>query len=103
MKAYDYGWRRLQGFSHRAANILSNWDTADLVALSVSCAVLLGSVLYIGVEMFWQGQQDTRRKLAAAEKIDRLERVVVTCLNKGNINVGGTAFSCHAESLEQKL
>jgi hypothetical protein len=106
MKAYDYGKKRLKGLSHKAAlSMLKSAYIGDTVAY----ALVVGVVIFLSLNAAANTIEEGRQKAAnvaseaSAETVDRLERVVITCLNGGALNIDGTAFSCKAESLEQKL
>ena len=106
MKLIEYARRRKAGFSHAAARaFLSQAHIGDTVIYTIACCVIVFFSLKTAAATIEQGQQDAADRATdiAAVTIDRLEKVVVSCLNNSVINVEGFAFTCKAESLEQKL
>jgi ABC-type enterobactin transport system permease subunit len=105
MKFAEYAKRRKEGFSHKAASVLSSRDIGDTVVYVAVCVFLVVFSLYTAAETIEEGRADAadRATAMAATKVDKLERLVVTCLQGGAINVSGVAFACKAESLGVKL
>jgi ABC-type enterobactin transport system permease subunit len=105
MKFIEYARRRKAGFSHKAASILSNRDIGDAVAYALVCIALVFVALSTAAETIEEGRQESARRATApfAVTVDRLEKLIVACLQGGVINVSGVAFECKAESLGIKL
>lgn len=105
MRFIDYAKRRKDGFSHKASSLLSHRDIGDTVVYVAACVFLVVFSLYTAAETIEQGRADAadRATALAATKVDKLEKLVVACLQGGAINVSGVAFTCRAESLGVRL
>lgn len=109
MRLIKYAKLRACGFTHFAAQALAErpvmssaaWYcavAATAVLVSIATAQAAGTAIE-------RGQQDAAQSARAvsAATVDRLEKVIVSCLNSGFISVDGTAFECRAESMGVKL
>ena len=109
MRLIKYAKLRACGFTHFAAAAIAErplissaaWYCA-VAATAVLVSIATAQAASSAIE---SGQQDAAQsaRAASAATVDRLERVVVSCLNGGFISVGGTAFECRAESMGVKL
>ena len=109
MNLIEYNRRRNEGFSPIAAKILadkpSKLNNALPFAYVVTILAIVLGLLKLGASAIEDGQQEAASHAISVAQVtvDRLESVVLTCLNGGTLNVDGTAFTCRAESLEQRL
>jgi hypothetical protein len=93
-------------FTDRTAARLAEQDPLGDKVVLVAMLVLFA---WLGLDSIngYLNQRDQRTASHAvrhsAADIERLERVVVACLNGGAINVGGMAYECRAGSLGVKL
>jgi hypothetical protein len=106
MRLIQYAKLRSAGFSHFSAVAIAERPVSSASwYFVVSAAAVLVSLATAqsAVGAIEQGKQDVAERARHLVTIDRLEAVVVSCLNHSVINVDGFAFICKAESLEQKL
>ena len=109
MNLIEYNRRRNEGFPPIAAKILADkpsklHQAIPFVYVVTILAIVLG-LLKLGDSAIEAGQQEaaSHARSVAQVTVDRLESVVLTCLNGGLLNIDGTAFTCRAESLEHRL
>ena len=98
----SYLRRRADRLSHRAALGMANGDPlGDKVTLAAVLVVFawLGLDSINGYLLHVEQQATTHAVKRSAAEIDRLERVIVQCLNGQPIAVGGVAFECKTGSL----
>ena len=109
MRLIKYAKLRAGGFTHFAAKAIAErpvmssaaWYVtvaAAAVLVSIATAQAAGTAIERGQQVAAQSA-----RAASAATVDRLEKVIVSCLNGGYINVDGTAFECRAESMGVKL
>jgi len=109
MNLIEYNRRRNEGFSPVAASILANrpskFPQAIPFAIVLTMLILVLFIVKLGAELIESGQQEAANHASAVAQVnvDRLESVVLICLNGGTLKVDDTAFTCRAESLEQRL
>lgn len=106
----DYNRWRSMGKTARESIELSQSAPAGDRAVGMVVAGCLILFCAYGIAGAIDEHMDERERIAAhsatrqAEStIDRLERVIINCLNSKPINVSGVAFECRAGSLGVKL
>ena len=106
MRLIQYAKLRSAGFSHFSAVAIAERPVSSAAwYFVVSAAAVLVSLATAqsAVGAIEQNKQDVAERARHLVAIDRLEKIVVSCLNGGYINVDGFAFTCKTEDLEQKL
>lgn len=96
----DYMRRRKQRFTHKASIILAKSHQSGDKAAFIAVLIFF---LWIGLDSINTYFDSKHIETCRAEEIDKLEKIIVACLNKKPINVSGIAFECKAESLGLKL
>ncbi len=106
MRMYTFAALLLDGFSFKSAWIISKRETIWDVTLYVLLSVL---AVYLSVSTAIARVADIKKEIAAEAivaptiQIDRLEKIVVSCLNGKPVVVDGIAAECSIKSLGIRL
>lgn len=102
----EYAKRRRQGFKHEADRLLSQGHYWGDVA--VICCVIAALIVFsvsAAADAIEAGQQEAAQKATEhqSQVVEKLEKVIVSCLSNNVIKVDGVAFECKAQSLGVNL